>query len=274
VSRKGVIPLSWSLDHIGPMVRRVEDAALMLNAIAGYDPADPGSARVPVPDFTAGIHDSIRGLRIGVPRNDFFQRLHPEVAEMIEETIRVMSRLGAKVQDIDLPLVRDASFVSGQVLTCEAAAYHEPLLKKRWDEYSPGVRNRLLPGLAVTGAMYLLGQRARLLLIARARRAMEEVDLLLAPTTPVAAPLLDEETMDFDGRSESVVNVLTRLNRPFNVTGLPAISVPCGFTRAGLPVGLQLAGRAWEEATVLRAAYAYEQATEWYAIRPPFPIPK
>ena len=269
VSRKGVIPLSWSLDHVGPMARWVEDAALMLNAIAGYDPADRGSTNIPVPDFTEGIRDSIRGLRIGVPRNDFFQRLDQEISDKIEEAIGVLGRLGAKVQDIDLPLVRDASFVSGQVLTCEAAAYHEPLLKKHWDRYSTAVRHRLLPGLAVTGPMYLIGQRARALLMARARGALEEVDLLLAPTTPVAAPLLDEEAVNFNGRSESVVNILTRLNRPFNVTGLPAMSVPCGFTRTGLPVGLQLAGRAWDEATVLRAAFAYEQATEWHVTRPP-----
>ncbi|MSQ14776.1 MAG: amidase [Dehalococcoidia bacterium] len=269
VSRRGAIPLSWSLDHVGPMVRRVEDAALMLNAIAGYDPTDPGSANITVPDFRAGIRDSVRGLRIGIPRNDFFQRLDHEVADIMEEAIRVMSRLGAVVREIDLPLVRDAAFISAVVQSCEAATYHLPLLREHWDEYSESIRNRLLPGLAVTGVMYLNGQRARALLTARVGRAMEDVDILLIPTVPVAAPTLDEETITIAGHSETVVAALTRLNRPFNVTGLPSISLPCGSTKSGLPVGMQLAGRSWEEATVLRAAYAYEVATEWYTARPP-----
>ncbi len=168
-----------------------------------------------------------------------------------------------------MPLAAHSSVINLPVQLSEAATYHQALLRKHWDLYSPMVRSRLLPGFAVTATMYLNGQRARALLTQQARDLLTQVDVLLTPTEPVGAPRIGDDVVNIDGRAEGVVNALTRLTRPFNLTGLPAISVPCGFTSEGLPIGLQLAGRPWDEATVLRAARAFEQATDWHTRRPP-----
>lgn len=268
VSRRGVLALAWSLDHVGPMTRSVEDCALLLNVLAGHDPRDPASAAVPVPDYTRRLRDGVRGLRIGVVRDYFFQRLDPEVRSAVEAAIPVMEQAGAQIEEVALPLAHQSSFISSPIIQSEASAYHLPFLRTRADEYSPEVRLRLLNGLAVTGTTYANGQRARALMTEQALALFERVDLLLIPMEPVPAPRLGEESITLDGRTESVGNALTRLARPFNLTGFPAISVPCGFTAAGLPIGLQIAGRPWDEATVLRAAYAYEQATPWHERRP------
>jgi aspartyl-tRNA(Asn)/glutamyl-tRNA(Gln) amidotransferase subunit A len=269
VSRHGVLGLSWSMDHVGPMARTVEDAALALTAMAGFDPNDPASADVPAPDFTAGIGEGVAGLRIGVVRDYFFRNVEPGVGAAVEEAARVLARLGADVTEVSFPLAAQSSVINLPIQLSEAATYHRALLAEHWGEYSPMVRGRLMPGFAVTAAMYLNGQRARALLTRQAQELLTRVDLLLTPTQPVGAPRIEDETVTIDGHSEGVVNALTRLTRPFNLTGLPAISVPCGFTGSGLPVGLQLAGRAWEEGLVLRAAHAYERAAGWYQRRPP-----
>ena len=269
VSRHGVLALSWSLDHVGPMTRTVEDAATVLNALAGYDPRDPASARVPTPDFTQGLRDGVRGLRIGVVRDYFFQHLDTDVAAAVEGAVTVLEHTGATLVDVTLPLVHRASVINAPIIQGEAAAYHLPLLRTRWNDYSPEVRARLLAGLAVTGSMYLNSQRARALMTQQARDLLEQVDLLVTPTVPIPATPFGEESILLEGRKESLNNALTRLTRPFNMTGFPAISVPCGFTTAGLPVGIQIAGRPWEESLILRTAYAFEQATPWHLRHPP-----
>ncbi|MBI2886899.1 MAG: amidase [Chloroflexi bacterium] len=269
VSRYGVLPLSWSLDHVGPMTRTVEDAALFLNALAGHDPKDPASAREPAPNATAALGTGVQGLRLGLARDYFFSRVNPEVLAAVERAVALLEEQGASVHDVALPLVHQASFINSPIIQGEAATYHLPLLRSRWQDYSPEVRLRLLPGLAVTGSMYLNGQRARALMTQQALALFDQVDLLISPATSIPAPLIEEESITLDGRTETVSNALTRLARPFNMTGFPAISLPCGFTTGGLPVGLQIAGRPWDEATVLRAAYAYEQASPWRQRRPP-----
>ncbi len=261
VSRYGVLPLAWSLDHVGPMTRTVEDAALVLNAIAGYDPKDPASASAPAPDFAQGLRTGVRGLRVGVVKDYFFQRLDPEVGGAVLQAANILAEQGALVEEVALPLVHQASLISAPILQSEASAYHLPFLRARGEEYSADVRLRLLAGLAVTGPMYLNAQRARALMTQRALALLERVDLLLTPTTPIAATAFDEVSVTLEQRTETIANALTRLTCPFNLTGFPAISVPCGFTRSGLPIGLQLVGRPWDEAMVLRAAYAYEQST-------------
>jgi len=267
VSRYGVLALAWSLDHVGPMTRTVEDAAIMLNALAGVDAKDPGSALEDAPDFTAGLQDGVRGLRIGVPRDDFFANVDPAVIERVEAAVGALSGLGAQVREVSLPLVREASAISGLVLSAEAATYHLPLLRQHWDAYGHDVRTRLLPGFTISADSYLNAQRARQLFINKMRAAFDEVDLLLYPSEPVVAPKVEDRTVTVGALTEPTTAAMTRLNRPGNVSGFPAISVPCGFVN-GLPVGLQLMGRPWEEATVLQAAQAYEQATEWHAQRP------
>lgn len=267
VSRYGVLALAWSLDHVGPMTRSVEDAALMLNALAGLDTKDPGSSLEDVPDFTNGLQDGVAGLRIGIPRDDFFANVDPAVIERIETAAGVLSGLGAQVREVSLPLAQEATAISGLVLSAEAATYHLPLLRNHWDEYGRDVRARLLPGFTISADSYLNAQRARHLFINKMRAAFDEVDLLLYPSEPVVAPLIEDRTVTVGAYTEPTTAAMTRLNRPGNVSGFPAISVPCGFVN-GLPVGLQLLGRPWDEAGVLRAAYAYEQATEWHTHRP------
>ena len=268
VSRYGVVGLSWTLDHLGPMTRTVEDAGLMLNGLAGHDPKDPASADLPVPDFTAGLRDGVSGLRVGVLRDYFFRSLDPDVQLAVEEAVRVLERQGAQIRDVTFPLASQIALINSPIIQSEAATYHLPKLRNNWEQLSTKLRARLLPGLAVTADIYLNAQRARALVVQQCLELMQDVDVLLAPTEPVGAPRIDDEFVTIQGRTEGVVNTLTRLTRPFNLTGFPAISVPCGFTAEGLPVGLQLASRPWEEATLLRAAFAYEQATEWHTKRP------
>ncbi len=268
VSRYGVVGLSWTLDHLGPMTRTVEDAGLMLNGLAGHDPKDPASADLPVPDFTAGLRDGVSGLRVGVLRDYFFRSLDSDVQLAVEEAVRVLEGQGAQIRDVTFPLASQIAVINSPIIQSEAATYHLPKLRNNWEQLSTKLRARLLPGLAVTADIYLNAQRARALVVQQCLELMQDVDVLLAPTEPVGAPRIDDEFVTIQGRTEGVVNTLTRLTRPFNLTGFPAISVPCGFTAEGLPVGLQLASRPWEEATLLRAAFAYEQATEWHTKRP------
>jgi aspartyl-tRNA(Asn)/glutamyl-tRNA(Gln) amidotransferase subunit A len=267
VSRAGVLPLAWSMDHVGPMARGVEDLALSLNVLAGYDPLDPGSAPVPVPDFAEGLKDGVRGLRIGLARDDFFEHATDDVAEAIAAAAEMLRGLGAEVREISFPFVRESGPI-GAITPAEAATYHLPRLRERWADYDPDLRARFLTGLAIPGTMYLNAQRARAVLTARMQAVFETVDAVLAPTVPFGAPSLEQRTWEVDGRTERINAGLVLLNQPCDLSGFPALSVPCGFTRDQLPIGLQVMGRPWDEATVLRVGYAYEQATSWHTRHP------
>ena len=269
VSRHGLTPLSWSLDHPGPMVRTVEDAALTMNAIAGHDPNDPASARVEVPDYTTALTGDVRGLRIGVVREYFEAPLDPEVERSVRDAIGVLESLGAVVTEVSFSMFNDSQAISGAILMTEAAAYHRDLLATDGEKLYPPVRLRLEAGLFVSGADYLRAQQARSIFDRQARELLNQVDLLAGPTEPVTAPKLLEERVQAGEREIGTTAALTQYTRPYNLTGFPAISVPCGFSESGLPMALQLAGRPFDELTVLRAAYAYEQATEWSGRRPP-----
>ena len=269
VSRAGLTPLSWSMDHPGPMVRTVEDSALVMNVVAGYDPEDPGSARVEAPDYTAGLTGAVKGLRIGVPTEYFTAPLDPEVGQAVREAIGLLEELGASVVEVDFPMFEYAQAVSGTVLMSEASAYHRDLLKRDADKIYPPVRLRLEAGLFVSAADYLKAQQGRSEFNRAVRRLFETVDLLAGPTEPVTAPRILAQEVQAGEVSIGTTAALTQYTRPYNITGSPAISVPCGFSRDGLPIGLQLAGRAFDETTVLRAAHAYEQATDWHRRRPP-----
>ena len=268
VSRYGVFPLAWSLDTLGPMARTVEDAALLLNVLAGHDPLDPMSVNTPVPDYRRGLQNGVRGLRIGVPRDYFFSRIDPEVRAAVDEAIATLEGLGARVTEVSLPHLDHLTPIYSPLIQSEAAAFHLPLLRKHWNSYSPQVRSRLLPGLAIPASIYLKSQRAKNVALREYRALMQQVDLLVTPTEPVAAPRVDATAVEWEDGPEEIIPALGRFARPFNLLGVPACSLPCGFTREGLPIGLQLAGRAWDEATVLRAAYTYEQATEWHERTP------
>lgn len=263
VSRRGVVPLSWSLDHVGPLARSVEDCAVLLQAIAGQDPGDPSSDEAPVPDYRANLRDGVRGLRIGVPETFFSEQLDPEVEAAVKKAIGVLEGLGAQVMPVALPHIDDAPAAVSSVMLPEATAFHQRWLNEHADEYSDSVRYRLEIGATYSAVQYVQGQRFREMIVRDWRdEVFSKVDLLATAATQVPA-------VRIDGSDLSVTWSLIRLTNPINLLGLPAISVPCGFTSGNLPIGLQLVGRWWDEATVFRAAHAYEQATGWHTRRPP-----
>ncbi|MDE2939103.1 MAG: amidase [Chloroflexota bacterium] len=269
VSRAGLTPLSWRLDHPGPMVRTVEDAAITMNAIAGHDPADPATTTRTVPDYTAALTGSVEGLRIGIVKEYFEAPLDSEVETAVRAAIAQLSELGATVTEVSLPMFADAQAISGTILMSEAAAYHRDLLARDGDKLTPSVRLRLEAGLFVTAADYLKAQQARARFNYEMSQLFQEVDLLAGPSEPITAPPILATEVPIGDRTVGTVGALTQYTRPYNISGTPAISVPCGFSQAGMPMGLQLAGRAFEDATVLRAAHAYEQSTGWHLQRPP-----
>jgi aspartyl-tRNA(Asn)/glutamyl-tRNA(Gln) amidotransferase subunit A len=260
-SRAGVVPLSWTLDHTGPMARSVEDCAYLLQALAGHDPLDPASSRTPVADYLTPLGESIRGLRIGVPDRDFFlDGADAEVARAFEEALATLARLGAEVRDVTVPHIWDSpSFMV--IMASEAFAYHERDLRERPEAYGDLLRERLMHGGLYTSAEYVQALRLR----ARLRREMLDVlrtvELLATPTSPKPAPT-------FETMWDPALGFPRSNMPPFNLSGLPALALPCGFSAGGLPISLQLAGRPFAEATVLRAGHAYEQATEWHTRRP------
>ena len=269
VSRHGLTPLSWSLDHPGPMVRTVEDAALSMNVIAGYDPKDVASARVDIPDYTSALTNDVRGLRIGVPKEYFYAPLDPEVDQSVHDALDLLESMGAVVTVVDLPMYKDTQAISTAILMAEASAYHQDLLGRDGDKLYPPVRLRLEAGLFITAADYLRAQQGRTIFNQQARRLLDDVDLLAGPTEPVTAPQLLAEKVQVGEHEIGTTAALTQYTRPYNISGFPAIAIPCGFSQSGMPMSLQLAGRPFDELTVLRAAHAYEQATDWHNRRPP-----
>jgi aspartyl-tRNA(Asn)/glutamyl-tRNA(Gln) amidotransferase subunit A len=269
VSRAGLTPLSWSLDHPGPMVRTVEDAALTMNVIAGPDPRDHVTAGMAVPDYTQALTGDVRGLRIGVVKEFFDGPIDAELAGLVQGAIEVLGELGAEIVEVSLPMFQYAQPISNVILSAEATAAHRDLLLSDGDKLYPQVRDRLEEGLFISAGEYLRAQQARQVFCQQVAGLLENVDLLAGPVEPVTAPEILARRIDIDGESVPAVPLLTRYTRVYNITGSPAISVPCGFSGDGLPVALHLAGRNFDESTVLRAGYAYQQATDWHRRRPP-----
>jgi aspartyl-tRNA(Asn)/glutamyl-tRNA(Gln) amidotransferase subunit A len=269
VSRAGVLPLAWSLDHVGPMCRTAADCALMLGPMAGYDPRDPTTSVLPVPDYAAACTGEVKGLRLGVLRALFLDATAPAVRAAVEAAVKVLEGLGVTVEEVRLESAAHAAGASYAIISAESYAYHEEWLKTRGSEYGADVLQRLRVGAFVSAAEYLKGQRARALLRDEVDRALARLDGLVCATTPVAAPAVGQAEVEIGGEKQPVRPSLVRFTRLFNATGHPAASVPCGFTPEGLPVGLQLIGRPFDEATVLRVADAYQRATDWHARRPP-----
>jgi aspartyl-tRNA(Asn)/glutamyl-tRNA(Gln) amidotransferase subunit A len=269
VSRAGVLPLAWSLDHIGPMTRTVADAEILLQVLAGYDPADPSSASVPVPNYRSGMEEDVRGLRVGIVRDLFFERTDPEVRAAVEAAAKSLEGLGIALEEVRLPRIQHAGPATFAIIMAESMAYHEPYLRTRASEYGSDVRARLLTGQFVLATQYLKAQRARQVLRAEMDGVLERMDALLMPATPIAAPRTDEQEVAVDGVRDDVRAWLTRCTRPINLTGNPALSVPCGVTTNGLPIGLQLVGRQFDELTLLRLGRAVEMVTPFRDLRPP-----
>jgi aspartyl-tRNA(Asn)/glutamyl-tRNA(Gln) amidotransferase subunit A len=269
VSRAGVLPLAWSLDHVGPMCRSAADCALMLGAMAGYDPRDPSTSVLPVPDYAAALTGQVKGLRIGLLGRFFLESAGAPQRQAIEQAVKTLETLGASVREVTLEQMKYAAAASAAVISAESYAYHEPWLRTRAAEYGPDIRERLLVGAFVSGSDYLKGQRVRRLIRDEVDRALGDLDVLIAPTLPIAAVPVGAREVDIDGKAQPVRPSLVRYTRPFNVSGQPVASVPCGFTADGLPIGMQVIGRSFDEATVLRVADAYQRVTDWHTRRPP-----
>jgi aspartyl-tRNA(Asn)/glutamyl-tRNA(Gln) amidotransferase subunit A len=264
ISRAGAMPLSQSLDTVGPLARSAEDCALLLGLMAGADPRDPTAIAGPVPDYMAATGESIKGLSIGVPTAFYVDDLDPEVARIFDETVAALKREGAKIVEVELPDQRQLTAACQLVLAVEAAAFHKRWLIERPQDYGPQVLMRLQNGLAVSGVPYLEAMRWRGPALAAHNAAVAGVDAVIAPVAPVAAPTIAESDVGNSPDAESVIQRLTRFTRPINYLGLPSLAIPAGFTRGGLPVGMQLIGRSFEEAMLLRIGAAFQRASDFH----------
>ncbi len=270
VSRAGITSLCWSLDHAGPLTRTVRDAALALQAVAGFDARDPGSAREPVPDFTRDLDAGVRGLTLGVPANYFFDDVDPEVEAAVREAIAVLEAQGAALREVEIPYAAQMMAVEFGIVVPEASAYHQEMLRESGERYTDDVRVFLEAGETVLATQYIKALRVRTLVQQAFRRVFEGLDALVCPTLPTAAAEVGQQTFTFpSGAQKPVIDAWVGHSAPGNVTGLPALSLPCGATSAGLPIGLQVIGRPFDEAGVLRIGQAFESATEWADRRPP-----
>ncbi len=258
VSSRGVIPLSASLDHVGPLTRSVEDAAIVLQAIAGYDSPELTSADVPVVDYVSVLKEGAKNLRVGVVREYFFDDLDPEVASAMEHALMGLETLVANIKEVRLDIPTNRT-----VQAAESYAYHAENAANHPDAYQPETLRRIRSGEKITAAEYIARRGELELTRRRIREVFADIDLLVTPTTPIAAPTISELRANTEALRPAELKLL-RNTRPWNVWGLPAISLPCGFTQSGLPIGLQIAGPYWREDLVLQLAYAYEQATAWH----------
>jgi aspartyl-tRNA(Asn)/glutamyl-tRNA(Gln) amidotransferase subunit A len=268
VSLHGVIPLSWSLDHAGPITLTVQDAALMLEIIAGYDARDVRSQNVQVPRYTEALIGTVRGIRIGLPRTHFFDRIDPQVKLAVHTALRTLEKMGAQVVEIDIPSAQQQWDIFMNIVTPEAYAWHEQYLTTQRDKYGTEVRDRIETGRDRRAVDYVRAQGARSAMTEECRSVLKDVDVIVTPTMPVLPPRIDETTAEWPDGTEPMYTAMTRYTRPFNIVGLPTISIPCGFSTEHLPIGLQITGKAFDESTVLRVADAYEKETRWSSTRP------
>jgi Asp-tRNA(Asn)/Glu-tRNA(Gln) amidotransferase A subunit family amidase len=263
VPSRGVVPLSTSLDHVGPLTLSVADTAIVLQAIAGYDAADITSSNVPVADYISALKEDAKKLHVGIPRSYFFEDLDAEVASATDHALNTIKVLVAEIRDVQLNVPTDRSLQAS-----ESFAFHAESVSEHPDLYQPETLRRILAGQRVTAPEYMARRRD----LDEARRTIyntfADVDVLVTPTIPIPAPAIAELKANPDALRPAELKLL-RNTRPFNVWGLPAISVPCGFTQNGLPIGLQIAGPPWREDLVLRLAHSYEQATTWHKNHPP-----
>jgi aspartyl-tRNA(Asn)/glutamyl-tRNA(Gln) amidotransferase subunit A len=269
VSRHGGIPLSWSMDTVGPMTRTVGDAAVVLQAMAGHDPKDPTTRGGLVPDYVTALEGGLKGLKLGVPHNEFLSMMEADVGAAIQDALGVLKEHGAILVDVRFPPLAPVVGAHRAIIFSEAAAAHEELIRTRAADLSDEVRPLLQAGLFLTATQYLAAQQVRRNTIAAYRELWRSFDVLITPTSPIGAPLIGETTAKLAEQDIPLVRAFLDLTLPFNLTGQPAVSVPCGFTRSGLPIGMQLVGRPFDEATLFRAAAAYEAATLWHSRKPP-----
>ncbi|HET9906514.1 MAG TPA: amidase [Anaerolineales bacterium] len=262
VSLRGVFPLSWNLDHAGPLTKTVKDAALLLQVISIYDPRDPASIKLLTGDYLSHLTDAVGGKKIAFGVGEYVEGADSEVLEAVKEARRVFESLGCRLEDVNVDWMRDAALANKTMTQSDGAAVHRDRLKEHPDWFGDDIRQRLEAGAKTTSTEYILARRTQTEVRRRCEQFFEAYDFLILPTTPNSAPAVEgADALEQAAR-------LTRFTAPFNLTGLPALSLPCGFTRDGLPIGLQIVSRAGADAKVLNAGYAYEQETEWHKQKP------
>jgi aspartyl-tRNA(Asn)/glutamyl-tRNA(Gln) amidotransferase subunit A len=258
VSTRGVFPLSWNLDHVGPLTKCVKDAAIILQVISAYDAIDPSSIKMLTGDYLGHLIDDMEGRKVAIGSGEFIETSDPEVLNAVREAAKVFEGMGCKVTKVNVDWMRDAARANKTITQADGAAVHRDRLKEHPDWFGDDIRRRLEDGAKTSSTEYILARRIQAEVRKRCELFFESNDLLITPTTPIAAPTIEgHDAVEQAGR-------LTRFTAPFNLAGLPALSVPCGFTSEGLPIGLQVISRAWGDAKALNAGYAYEQATEWH----------
>ena len=272
VSQRGLMVTSFNGDHIGPLTRSVADSALMLQAIAGYDPLDPSTVPVPVPDFSESLGKGLQGLKMGIPANYYFELMDPEVEAGVRQAITVLEELGVEGREVSIPSMKYAGAlrIAGMA---DSLVAHEPYLETNRQDYGPNVLYRTLAGQFVLGRDYAKALKVQRIIKDDHARVLQEVDFLVTPTAPLAAWPIDTETVSLGGVEYPVrgpgAGMTSRCTSPSNATGLPAMSMPCGFTKSGLPIGFQLIGRPFEEPLLFQVAFGYESVSPYRDSRPP-----
>lgn len=268
VSRKGIFPLCWTMDHPGPMTRSVRDVAMMLQPIAGRDPNDPATPDREVPDYVAALDGAIDGLRVGVPSGYFYDRADSEVERTVRGALSVLADLGARVDEVEIPHIEHAACAAAIIYYAEATAYHDDDIAPHGELYTDRVRAFLEFGNYILAKDYLHAQRFRTLLGRAVADVLKRVDILVTPTLPITATPIGQKTVMIRDDEQPVYLALLRNTEPFNLTGLPALTLPCGFSTKGMPISMQFVGRPFDEATVLRLGHAYQEVTDWHELRP------
>jgi aspartyl-tRNA(Asn)/glutamyl-tRNA(Gln) amidotransferase subunit A len=271
VSNAGVTVLSWSLDHAGPMARTVRDLAILLGTMSGFDPRDPHTKDVLVPDYAKALVGDVRGMRIGVPTNYFFDDVQSAVGDAVTEAVWRFDKMGARIVPIAIQGIEGLIDSWLPIAIAEAATYHQQSFRAKADLYGDDVRFLLEAGELTLATTYINAQRVRFAFKSFLKETMRDVDVIVTPTLPNTAMKAGEKTIKIGSKEESVFEVSARFCAPFNMAGLPAASIPCGFAPDGLPIGLQVVGRPFDEETILRTCYAFEHATDHHLRRPRLP---
>ncbi len=264
VSLRGILPLSWNLDHAGPITRKVEDAALMLQVIGGYDELDPTSVKTLPGDYYSHLRDTMKERKVALAVGNFIEEADGEVLDAVFQASRILAGQGALITEVNVDFLREGALANALMTQADGAAFHRERLKEHPDWFGADVRQRLETGAAFTSTDYALARRTQVEVKRKCELLLNTYDVLILPTTPIPAPVLEGEDAVERARQ------LTRFTAPFNLTGLPVLSVPCGFTKDVLPIGLQIVSRAWNEAGVLRTGYAFQEATDWHTRKCPF----
>ena len=267
VSRYGVVPVSSTLDHVGPLARTVEDVAVITQAIAGHDDKDSSTLPRSVPNYLEKLDPKLDGIVVGVADDPFLDFTHPEVRSAVVEAIGVLERLGCTIKELPLDILQEASRIGPVISKSEGACFHHDWIRDRFDDYGSWCQDFLAEGREISAVHYLRTLERCREITAKIEEVMQEVEIIVGPATPIPAPRIDEDSVQV-GDSEERFQRLGGFTQAYNVTGQPAISAPCGFTSHGLPIGLQVAGRWWDEQTVLNVAYAFQIETEWHKHRP------